>query len=303
MKIAIIGLGKMGHQFVVRLSGDNNEVIVFDRDPELVEAAVSAGGLAAISREDIISKFGSETVVIWLMIPSAAVEEEIKAWKTLLSPRSILIDGGNSDFRLSRDRATNLAETNVDFLDVGVSGGILGLKNGFSIMIGGNKPVAEKIDPVLKSLAKPSGDYKYVGPSGSGHFVKMVHNAIEYGLMESLAEGYNLLKDGPYPDLDLAAIAEVWQHGSIVQSSLNSLAHEIFTEDQSLDNVDGVVAESGETRWSLEIAREHSVDLPAIEASYGVRLKSQQGQISYGTKFLAALRNKFGGHNINPTAP
>ena len=303
MKIAIIGLGKMGHQFVVRLSDDNNEVIVFDRDPELVKSAVSAGGIVASSRKDIISKFGSETVVIWLMIPSTAVEEEITAWKTLLPPGSILIDGGNSDFRLSRDRAANLAENRIDFLDIGVSGGILGLKNGFSIMIGGNKPVADKIDPILKSLAKPSGGYQYVGPSGSGHYVKMVHNAIEYGLMESLAEGYNLLKNGPYTDLDLSAIAEVWQHGSIVESSLNSLAHEIFTEDQSLSSVDGIVAESGETRWALEIAKERGVDFPAVQASFEVRLKSQQGQTSFGTKFLAALRNKFGGHNINPTAP
>lgn len=300
MKIAIIGLGKMGHQFVVRLMEDNHEVFVFDRDPSLIESAVSAGGKAATSREDMVARFDSETVIVWLMIPSGAVEEEVRAWKPLLPAGSILIDGGNSDYRLSQTRASDLAEARINFLDIGVSGGILGLRNGFSIMVGGNQQAADKIDPILKSLSKPSGAYQYIGPSGSGHFVKMAHNAIEYGLMESLAEGYSLLKNGPYRGLDLAAIAEVWQHGSIVESSLNSLAHEIFITDQNLEAVDGVVAESGETRWSLEVAKEYNVALPAIEASFDVRLKSQQGQTSFATKFLAALRNKFGGHNINP---
>jgi 6-phosphogluconate dehydrogenase len=302
MKIAVIGLGKMGHQFVVRLSGDSHEVIVLDRDTAQVEAAVNAGGIAANSREDIISKFEDQTPIVWLMIPAGAVDEEIKAWKAILPGGSVLIDGGNSDYRLSEARSRDLAEAKIDFLDIGVSGGVLGLKNGFSIMVGGNQQAAEKLDPILKSLAKPSGAYQYIGPSGSGHYVKMVHNAIEYGLMESLAEGYNLLKDGPYSSLDLAAIAEVWQHGSIVESSLNSLAQEIFTSNQSLSDVEGVVAESGETRWALEVAKQSDVALPAIEASFDVRLKSQQGQISFATKFLAALRNKFGGHNINPKA-
>jgi 6-phosphogluconate dehydrogenase len=302
MKLAVIGLGKMGGQFVVRLSNDNHEVIVFDRDTQLVADSVSAGGIEAGSREDIILKFGDDTPIIWLMIPADAVEDEIKSWKNLLPSGSTIIDGGNSDFRKAQERSAFLAEANINFLDIGVSGGILGLKNGFSIMVGGNQQVAETIDPILKSLSKPRGGCQYIGPSGSGHFVKMVHNAIEYGLMESLAEGYHLLKVGPYPNLDLAAIAEVWQHGSIVESSLNSLAKEIFTEDKGLEGVDGVVAESGETRWSLELAKEIGIGLPAIDASFEVRLNSQRGQTSYATKFLAALRNKFGGHNINPKA-
>lgn len=301
MKIAVIGLGKMGYQFVVRLNGDNHEVIVYDRDAKLVGAAVEAGGIAATSREDITARFNSEPALIWLMIPDGAVEEEIEAWKKLLPAGSILIDGGNSDFRLSKKRALSLAEANIDFLDIGISGGILGLKNGFSIMIGGNKPAADKINPIVQSLAKPDGAYRYVGPSGSGHYVKMVHNAIEYGLMESLAEGYRLLKDGPYNELDLAAIAEVWQHGSIVQSNLNALAEEIFSENPELNDIEGIVSQSGETKWSLEVARELGIDLPSIAAAFDVRVKSEQGQTSYTTKLLAALRNKFGGHNINPT--
>ena len=302
MKIAIIGLGKMGYQFVVRLSGDNHGVIVFDNDDQLVESAVGAGGIAAGARQSIVAQLNSEPVVIWLMIPSAAVEEEIAAWKSLLPAGSILIDGGNSDFRLSKERAGNLAEANINFLDIGVSGGILGLENGFSIMVGGNREDYEKIEPILVSLAKPAGAYQYIGPSGSGHFVKMVHNAIEYGLMESLAEGYSLIKDGPFADLDLAAIAEVWQHGSIVESSLNGLAKDVFSENPSLNDIEGVVPQSGETEWSLDVGREQGVELPAIKASFDVRIRSEQGQTSFTTKVLAALRNKFGGHNINPSS-
>jgi 6-phosphogluconate dehydrogenase len=301
MKIALIGLGKMGHQFVVRLCNEGHEVIVFGRSSELVEAAVQAGGVAATSREDIISKFNSEPLIIWLMIPAEAVEGEIELWKKLLPAGSSLVDGGNSDFRLSKERGAALAEAGINFLDIGTSGGILGLKNGFSMMIGGDKQAVEKIDPILKSLAKPKGAYQYFGPSGSGHFVKMVHNAIEYGMMESLAEGYRLLKDGPYHDLDLAAVAEVWQHGSIVESNLNGLAKEIFNETPDLDNVEGIVAQSGEAKWSLEVGRELGIDMPAIQTSFDVRIKSEHGEISYTTKLLAALRNKFGGHNINPS--
>lgn len=301
MKIALIGLGKMGHQFVVRLCGEGHEVIVFGRSSELVEAAVKAGGIAASSREDIISKFNSEPIIIWLMIPAEAVEGEIQLWEKLLPAGSTLVDGGNSDFRLSKERGPRLAGNSINFIDIGTSGGILGLKNGFSMMIGGDKPAVENVDPILKSLAKPKGAYQYFGPSGSGHFVKMVHNAIEYGMMESLAEGYRLLKEGPYPNLDLAAVAEVWQHGSIVESNLNGLAKEIFNETPALNNVDGIVAQSGEAKWSLEIGRELGIDMPAIQTSFDVRIKSEQGDISYTTKLLAALRNKFGGHNINPS--
>ncbi len=301
MKIAVVGLGKMGHQIVVRLVNDNHEVVVLDRDPGLVESAVNAGAKAASSREEIISSFNSETAIVWLMIPAGAVEEEISSWKSLLPGGSILIDGGNSDFRLSKERAKSLGEANIDFLDIGVSGGILGLENGFSIMVGGSKEASNKIEPILTTLAKPAGAYEYIGASGSGHFVKMVHNAIEYGLMESLAEGYNLIKDGPYPNLDLAAIAEVWQHGSIVQSSLNSLAKDIFSETPALDGIEGVVAQSGEAQWSLEVANELGIKMPAIQSALDVRASSEQGQISFATKLLAALRNKFGGHNINPS--
>lgn len=300
MKIAIIGLGKMGHQFVVKLKSDGHEVIVLDNDPEQVKRAVSDGAVGAGSREDVLSKFGDETPVVWLMIPSSAVDDEIKAWSKILTPGSILIDGGNSRYTETLERETDLAGLGIKFIDVGTSGGVLGLKNGFCMMIGGDEAVVKSLESVFSSLAKPDGAYEYFGASGSGHYIKMIHNAIEYGYMESLAEGYRMLAEGPIKKLDLAAIARVWQHGSIVKSELNELAGEIFTENPSLEGVDGVVAETGEARWTIEEANRAKIDLPAIEVALDVRRKSQSGEISFATKLLALLRNKFGGHNTNP---
>ena len=168
------------------------------------------------------------------------------------------------------------------------------------MMVGGNEEDYKIIEPALKTLAQPSGAYQYFGQSGAGHFVKMVHNAIEYGMMESLAEGYRMLNEGPYKDLNLTAAGEVWQHGSVVNSWLNQLAKEVLSENLSLEGIDGVVVESGETRWTLETAKELGIALPAIQSAFDVRVKSQQGQTDFATKLLAAMRNKFGGHDLNP---
>lgn len=300
MKIAIIGLGKMGYQIAEKLLADNLSVIAFDQNSETVAAAQALGAEAANSREDVVAKFMGQEPIIWLMIPSAAVEEELVAWQSILTRNSILIDGGNSDFRLTQKRAEALLAQNIRYVDVGTSGGILGAKNGFSMMVGGTEEAFNIIMPFLRSLAQPSGSYNYFGPSGSGHFVKMVHNAVEYGLMESLAEGYHMLKDGPIQGIDLNKVAEVWQHGSIVESSLNGLAVEIFKENPNLDGITGVVAESGETKWTLETANQIGLPMPVTQAAFDVRIKSQSGEISFATKLLAALRNKFGGHNTNP---
>lgn len=300
MKIAIIGLGKMGHQFIEKLVAEHIEVIAYDKNPASVESAQAEGAVAASSREEIVSMFSDQPPIVWLMIPSSVVEEEVSAWAPLLPKDSILIDGGNSDYQLSQKRSEELAEKGIRFLDVGTSGGILGASNGFSMMVGGSAGAYEGIKPVLSALSKPSGAYDYFGPSGSGHFVKMVHNTIEYGLMESLAEGYQVLKQGPYTDLDLAKVAEVWQHGSIVESILNKLAKQILSENPGLDGINGVVAESGETKWMLEYAKQLGINMPVAQAAYDVRVNSQKGEVSYATKLLAALRNKFGGHDINP---
>jgi len=301
MKIAIVGLGKMGYQILVRLLQDKHEVIAFGHHNQaLIAAAAAAGASSAQSREDAVAKFGGERVIIWLMIPAEAVETEILAWQKLLPEGSLIVDGGNSRYKYDKERAELLEKSKIHFMDIGTSGGILGLKNGFSMMIGGDQADYEALKPVLDSLIEPNGTYQYFGPNGAGHYVKMVHNAIEYGMMESLAEGYRLLKQGPYPDLDLGAVAKVWQHGSIVESGLNGLAQEILTENPNLDGFSGIVAESGEARWSLELAKSENISMPAIQAAYDVRTASQNGEVSYATKMLAALRNKFGGHDPNP---
>ncbi len=213
---------------------------------------------------------------------------------------SLLIDGGNSDFRQTKLHYQKVTEAGSSLVDIGTSGGVWGYKNGFSMMAGGDKQSFEIIEPVLKTLAAPSGAYAFFGESGSGHFVKMVHNAVEYGMMESLAEGYRMLKEGPYNSLDLAAAAEVWQHGSVVTSWLNELTRDALRENPNLDGISGVVAESGEARWTLEVANEINLPMPAIQEAFNVRLASQKGQVNFATKLLAAMRAKFGGHQINP---
>lgn len=300
MKIAIIGLGKMGHQFVLKLKSDGHDVIVLDNDTEQIKRAVTDGAVGAINREDVVSKFGAERPLIWLMIPSSAVDDEIKAWSKILPPASILVDGGNSHYAETLERATDLAAFEIKFVDVGTSGGVLGLKNGFCMMIGGDEATVKSLDSIFTSLTKPDGAYDYFGASGSGHYIKMIHNAIEYGYMESLAEGYRMLAEGPIKNLDLSAISRVWQHGSIIKSELNELVGGILTENPSLEGVDGVVAETGEARWTIEEANRSKIDLPAIEAALEVRRRSQSGEVSFATKLLSLLRNKFGGHSTNP---
>ena len=213
MKIAIVGLGKMGYQIVEKLLADNFEVVALDSNHDSVESAVKLGAIGALSREDVVKKFEEDEIIIWLMIPAGAIENEIKEWQSILPRGSTLIDGGNSDFRLTQKRAQQLTNNNIKYIDIGTSGGILGIKEGFSMMVGGTKESYDQITPVLRTLSRPSGSFNFFGPSGSGHFVKMVHNAIEYGIMESIAEGYHVLREGPFDEIDLSKVAEVWQHG------------------------------------------------------------------------------------------
>lgn len=299
MKIAITGLGKMGMQILERFVDDKQEVVANNRSPEKIDQAVSYGAKGAYSKEDVVKSFEGEQVVLWVMIPAEAVDQDLDDWAKLLKSGDIIIDGGNSDFRLTKQRSERLKSQGIILMDVGTSGGILGLKNGFSMMAGGDESTFKIIEPALKSLSSPHGGYKYFGESGSGHFVKMVHNGIEYGMMESLAEGYRVLKEGPYKNLDLAGAGEVWQHASVIESELNELTRQVMAENPYLDSIEGYVAESGEARWTLEVANEHNLPMPAIQASFDVRIASQQGNISFSTKLLAAMRNKFGGHALN----
>lgn len=299
MKIAIVGIGRMGMQIARKLSENGHDVIAHDLNRDPVDAAVAYGVTAAYTKQDVADAFNGEQFVLWVMIPADYVDDELDQWIELMPKGSTVIDGGNSDFRLTKKRAQKFTEAGLHLLDVGTSGGIWGYQNGFSMMVGGDQAAFEAVEPVFKDLSLPSGGYNHFGVSGSGHYVKMIHNAIEYGMMESLAEGYRMLKDGPYDSLDLAAAGTVWQQHSVVTSWLNELARQAVTESPDLEGVEGYVAESGEARWALEVAEEMGIELPSIQASFDVRLASQQGNVNFATKMLAAMRNKFGGHTIN----
>jgi 6-phosphogluconate dehydrogenase len=300
MKIAISGLGRMGAQIARKLAEGGHEVTAHNRSKEPIDEAVKHGAEAAYEKEDLIKIFSGEQLILWIMLPSEIMDDQLDDWLKIAPKGSIFIDGGNSDFRLTQKRAEKVAAAGSALLDVGTSGGIWGYENGFSMMAGGDEASFRTIEPALKTLAQPSGAYQHFGPSGAGHYVKMVHNAIEYGMMESLAEGYQMLKEGPYQDLDLGAAGEVWQHRSVITSWLNELCRDALKENPELSGIDGIVAESGEARWTLETAKELGKELPSIQAAFNVRLASQKGQVGFATKLLAAMRGKFGGHEINP---
>jgi 6-phosphogluconate dehydrogenase len=299
MKIAVAGLGRMGMQIARKLSEDGHEVIAHNRSRGPIDTAATYGAKPAYTKDDVVRAFQGEPVTVWLMIPAEVIDGELESWLQVLPAGSLIVDGGNSDFRRTRTRAETVAKANMHFMDVGTSGGIWGYDNGFSLMAGGDAAQYAKLEAALQTLAGPSGAYKLFGPHGSGHYVKMVHNAIEYGMMESLAEGYRMLKEGPYDSVDLAAAGQVWQHGSVVASWLNELTRQALAENPELTGADGYVAESGEARWTLETAKDAGIPLPAIRASFDVRVASQQGEINFTTKLLAAMRHKFGGHAIN----
>jgi len=298
MKIGFVGLGKMGNQIVTKLLASQHEVVVYDVNSEAITALEAQGAVAATSREDLVAKLG-ERPVLWLMIPSQFVGAEVTSYLGLLAQGSILIDGGNTNFHDTINRGVEAEKHGVHYIDVGTSGGIHGLKNGFSLMVGGDPTSVQALTPIFDVMVQPSGRWIHAGKTGSGHYIKMIHNGIEYALMQAYAEGYDLLKNGEIKDLDLAAIAHVWQGGSIIASNLNELAAELLRENPELDGVDGFVAASGEGRWTYDTAEAANIDMPALREALAVRDASQQGKRSYATKMLAGLRNKFGGHAIN----
>lgn len=299
MKIAISGLGRMGGQIAKKLHENGHEVVAHNRSPEKVDEAKAYGATPAYSDQDVINAFNGEPVILWIMLPAEIIDSKVDEWLELLPAGSTIIDGGNSDYRGDAARAERAAARGVKFLDIGTSGGVWGLENGFSMMVGGDKTSYDTVVPVLETLSQPRGGHQYFGTNGTGHFVKMVHNAIEYGMMQSLAEGYRVLKEGPYKELDLAAAGDIWQQSSVVTSWLNDLTRQALHENPNMDGISGVVAESGEARWTLETAKEAGIPMPSIQASFDVRLASQQGQVNFSTKLLAAMRAKFGGHDIN----
>jgi 6-phosphogluconate dehydrogenase len=296
----MIGLGRMGGNMVERLLRKKHELVVFDRSAETIAKYGQLGAAGAKDLADMVAKLRPPRV-IWIMVPAGSpVDETIDALVPRLAPGDILIDGGNSNFHDTMRRAAALQAKGLDLIDSGTSGGIWGLENGYCLMVGGRDAAVKHCEPIFLALA-PEDGYAHVGPSGSGHYVKMVHNGIEYGLLQAYAEGYEILhasKD--FPKLDLHQIAEVWQHGSVVRSWLNELAALALGKDASLADIKGWVADSGEGRWTVQEAIDLDVPAPVITLSLLTRFRSRQPE-SFGAKVIAALRNEFGGHAVKRT--
>lgn len=300
MKLAMVGLGKMGANMTRRLRQAGHEVVGFDQFPEAVKQIADETGMAASrSLEEAVQMLDTAPRVAWVMVPSGdPTESTIQFLGSLLSPGDIVIDGGNSNFNDSIRRAEYLKKRQIHFLDVGVSGGIWGLSGGYSMMVGGEAAVVETVRSIFEALAPgPDLGWGYVGPSGSGHFVKMVHNGIEYGLMEAYAEGFDLMRARKDFELDLHQVAEIWRYGSVVRSWLLDLTARALEEDPALSDIKGWVADSGEGRWTIFEAINSDVPVPVIALSLFRRFESREDE-SYAAKLLAAMRNQFGGHAV-----
>lgn len=285
----------MGSGMTVRLLQGGHQVMVYDRVPEAGAALAGKGATATSSLEDLGQKLEAPRI-LWLMIPAGPpVDDAIQELSSTLSPGDVIIDGGNSNYKDSIRRAEALRSEQIEYLDVGVSGGIWGLKVGFNLMIGGNQAVFQQAEPIFKTLAPPDG-YAYVGPSGAGHYSKMVHNGIEYSMLQSYAEGFEILKAAPF-GFDLEQLAKLWNHGSVIRSWLLELAQAAFEQDPQLSHIRGYVDDSGEGRWTLQEAIDHAVPAPALAMSLFMRFRSRQDD-SFSDKVIAALRNEFGGHPV-----
>lgn len=295
----MIGLGKMGGNMTERLIRNGHEVVVYDRSPEAIAKYAALGAKSAKSPDDMMAQLQSPKVV-WIMVPAGKpVDETIAAVSGAMSPGDIIIDGGNSNFHDSKRRAAELAASKIEFIDSGTSGGIWGLANGYCLMVGATDSAFRICEPIFKSLAPPDG-YAHVGPPGAGHYVKMIHNGIEYGLLQAYAEGYEILNASRDFKLDLHQIAQVWNHGSVVRSWINELAERAFEKDAALSDLKGYVEDSGEGRWTVQEAIDLDVPAPAITLALLARLRSRQAD-SFSGKVIAALRNEFGGHSVKKT--
>ena len=295
MQLAMIGLGRMGGNMVQRLVQGGHELILYDSSADAIKPHVGKGAKGAKDLADVARQLTPRRVV-WIMVPAGAVERSLEQLAPHLSRGDIVIDGGNSNYRDSLRRAQTLEKQGIEFIDVGTSGGIWGLTLGYCLMIGASPAAFHHCEPIFQSLA-PSAGYAHVGPCGAGHYVKMVHNGIEYGLLQAYAEGYEILHASQDFTLNLGQIAKVWNHGSVVRSWLNELAERALSRDDQLAAVRGYVEDSGEGRWTVEEAMRLDVAAPVITLSLLARLRSRQEE-SFGAKVIAALRNEFGGHAV-----
>ena len=300
MKIAMIGLGKMGGNMAARLIRNGHSVVGYDTNPEVVrELQKTENLIPASSVKDAISKLDNQKI-IWMMLPAGEItEKQIANLIPLLNKDDIIIDGGNSNYKHSIKRGKLLEEHKIGFMDCGTSGGVWGLDNGYCLMVGATNKVAKAVEPALRALAvTPQTGWLHVGPVGSGHFTKMIHNGIEYGMMGSFAEGLELLKGKSEFNIDIANVTELWRHGSVIRSWLLDLTAEALQGDQNLDNIEPYVADSGEGRWTAVKSIEQGIPTPVLTLALQVRFRSQEKQKGYGYKLLSIMRNAFGGHTM-----
>ena len=295
MRMGMVGLGRMGANMSVRLLHGKHEVTAYDVNLEAAEKLAAQGARPVASLEDLVADLSSPRAV-WVMVPAGEITDQtLTAVAELLEPGDVVVDGGNSHYSDTKERAARLENLGVELVDAGTSGGVWGLREGYSLMVGGSAEAFARLEPVFATLA-PEGGYAHVGPSGAGHFTKMIHNGVEYALMQAYGEGFELLRSNEF-DLDLAQIAEVWRHGSVVRSWLLDLVASALSKDPDLDGVRGYVEDSGEGRWTVEAAVHRAVPAPVIAASLFARFSSRQ-EDSFAAKLLAALRNEFGGHAV-----
>lgn len=298
MEIGMIGLGKMGANMSIRLLQGGHQVIAYSRNKDSILEAESHGAKGAYSLEELVNQLQTPRIV-WLMVPAGEPTESVtNSLANLLSPGDTIIDGGNSNYKDSIRRAATLKKDGISLLDVGTSGGIWGLHEGYCLMVGGEQSVVEMVKPILQTLAPaPEKGWGYIGASGSGHFVKMIHNGIEYGMMQAYAEGFEILHAKEDLALDLHKVAEIWRNGSVIRSWLLDLASNVLAKNPELDGIKGWVADSGEGRWTVLEAIDLGVPAPVITQSLLSRFASRQDD-GYAARLLAALRSQFGGHSI-----
>ena len=296
----MVGLGRMGGNMTLRLLGGGHRVVVYDPDAKATQAVAAQGAVVACDLGELVAHLTPPRAV-WVMVPAGeATQATLDALAGLLQAGDVVIDGGNSRYTDTQRRAATLAEAGLTLLDAGTSGGIWGLREGYCLMVGGQEAACQRLAPIFTTLA-PDAGYLRTGPAGSGHYVKMIHNGIEYGMLEAYAEGFELMAAHEY-DLDLSAIAELWQHGSVVRSWLLELAGRALAEDPRLEGIRGYVEDSGEGRWTVEEAIRLGVPLPALAFSLFERFRSRQ-EDAWSDRFIAALRNQFGGHAVRRAEP
>jgi 6-phosphogluconate dehydrogenase len=295
MRIGMVGLGRMGGNMTVRLIRFGHEVVAFDPSEEARAHAAAGGAEPAASLEELVGKLESPRAV-WIMVPAGPITDQtLESLGSLLESGDSVVDGGNSNWKDSQAHAAALADKGVTLLDCGTSGGVWGLENGYCLMIGGDREAFDRVEPIFRALA-PEDGFAYVGPSGAGHYVKMVHNGIEYGLLAAYGEGFEIMHAAPF-ELDLGTISGIWRYGSVVRSWLLDLLYDAFQRHPDLEDIRGFVADSGEGRWTVQTAMDQDVPAPITALSLFMRFVSRQEE-SYAAKVIAALRQEFGGHVV-----